>query len=154
MSALLPLSDAARTRLRLWLRLLKSSRQIESVLRERLRREFDTTLPRFDVMAALSQHKDGLTMSALSKVLRVSNGNVTGIVERLVSDGLVLRTPEPGDRRAFRVTLSAAGRDAFAVQAAAHAGWVEELLGGLDNHEAVCLARELDKVLAHWEKKT
>ena len=84
--------DASKERLRLWLRLLKSSRMIEAHLRDNFRTEFATTLPRFDVMAALSRFEDGLKMSQLSDVLRVSNGNVTGIVDRLAQDGFLVRS--------------------------------------------------------------
>ena len=101
---------ASKERLRLWLRLLKSSRVIEAQLRENLRVDFASTLPRFDVMAALSRYKDGLKMSQLSDVLRVSNGNVTGIVDRLADDGLLVRVPVPGDRRASLVRLTQRGR--------------------------------------------
>ena len=96
-------ADDSKTRLRLWLRILSVSRLIEAELRERLRSEFDTTLPRFDVLAALQRARKGLKMSELSSVLRVSNGNVTGIVDRLVADGLVVRVPVAGDRRAMTV---------------------------------------------------
>jgi DNA-binding MarR family transcriptional regulator len=122
----------AKARLRLWLRLLKVTRHVESELRERLRTEFATTLPRFDVMAALNRFPDGLRMSGISGVLKVSNGNVTGIVERLVADGLAVRVPVPGDRRAAVVRLTGKGRDEFARQAAAHEGWIDALLTGLD----------------------
>ena len=73
----------AKQRLRVWLRLLKLSRGMENTLRERMRAEFGTTLTRFHVMAALDRHLQGLKMSELSSVLKVSNGNVTGIVDRL-----------------------------------------------------------------------
>ena len=122
----------SKDHLRLWLRLLKVNRRIEAELRERLRQTFGTTLPRFDVMSALYRHEAGLKMSQLSRLLMVSNGNVTGIVDRLGEDGLILREAVPGDRRAARVRLTRKGRDAFAVQARAHEGWVSELLGGLD----------------------
>jgi len=123
---------ASKARLRLWLRLLKVNRTIEAELRVRLRVEFDTTLPRFDVMSALFRSPEGLKMSALSRQLMVSNGNVTGIVERLTTDGLVLREAVPGDRRAARVTLTRKGTAEFSRQAKAHEGWVSALLGGLD----------------------
>ena len=90
----------SKTRLRLWLRLLKLTSGIEGELRRKLRDEHDTTLPRFDVMAALARYPDGLKMSDLSRYLKVSNGNVTGIVDRLVEDGLALRVAVPGDKRA------------------------------------------------------
>ncbi|WP_306120348.1 MULTISPECIES: MarR family transcriptional regulator [unclassified Roseitalea] len=134
----------SRARLRLWLRLLKVSRKIEGQLRERLRTDFATTLPRFDVMAALNRHAEGLKMSQLSGVLRVSNGNVTGIVDRLVEEGLVVRVPVKGDRRAFLVQLTERGKAHFARQAEAHAGWIDELLGDFPAEEADGLAHRFD----------
>ena len=105
-------TPASKARLRLWLRLLRVTRTMEAEIREALRREHDTTLPRFDVMAALSRTETGLKMSELSGQLRVSNGNVTGIVDRLVQDGSVERLAVPGDRRAMQVRLTPSGRAA------------------------------------------
>ncbi|MEZ5872925.1 MAG: MarR family transcriptional regulator [Nitratireductor sp.] len=118
--------------LRLWLRILKTTRLVEAELRERLRVNFNTTLPRFDVMSALYRNRDGLKMSELSKLLMVSNGNVTGIVDRLSDDGLTLREAVSGDRRAMRVRLTTRGVEEFRRQAEAHEKWVGELLSGLD----------------------
>lgn len=126
----------SKERLRLWLRILKVSRFVEAELRERLRVEFDSTLPRFDVLAALYRTEKGLRMSELSGVLRVSNGNVTGIVDRLVKDGLIMRVPVEGDRRAMIVRLTKKGRENFADLAAVHEAWVDELLGAIDPEEA------------------
>lgn len=138
----------AKEHLRLWLRLLKTSRRIEAVLRDRLRTEFDTTLPRFDVLAALARFEDGLKMSALSEVLRVSNGNVTGIVDRLVEDGLVARVKVPGDRRASLVRLTDTGKTEFARQATAHEAWIAELLGEISAEDAAHLSAQLDALSA------
>jgi len=125
----------AKQRLRVWLRLLKATKLVEATIRENLRVEFDSTLPRFDVLAALYRFDDGLKMSELSAALRVSNGNVTGIVERLVADGLVLRVPVAGDKRATLVRLSNKGKERFDRMAAAHAGWVDAILEDLsDEH--------------------
>jgi DNA-binding MarR family transcriptional regulator len=132
-SAQEPLS---KTRLRLWLRLLKMTGHVEAELRRRLRERHDTTLPRFDVMAALSRHPEGLKMSGLSQFLKVSNGNVTGIVERLVSEGLAHRVVQPGDRRAQIVRLTAKGEETFATMAADHEAWIDELMGGLSAEDA------------------
>ncbi len=143
----------SKDRLRLWLRLLKVTRGIESRLRDALRREFDTTLPRFDMMAALSRHPDGLKMSALSGVLRVSNGNVTGIVDRLSAEGLAERMPVPGDRRAMMVRLTAAGQAEFARQAEAHEGWVDDLLGDFTADEARALATRLMQLAETQDKQ-
>ncbi|MDP5334848.1 MAG: MarR family transcriptional regulator [Paracoccaceae bacterium] len=128
--------QGSKQRLRLWLRLLAVTRKIEAELRERMRTEFDSTLPRFDVMAALSRHDQGLRMSALSGVLRVSNGNVTGIVDRLAEDGLVMRVPVAGDRRATLVRLTAKGAEVFARQAAEHEAWIDGMLAELSPEEA------------------
>jgi DNA-binding MarR family transcriptional regulator len=146
-ASILPESEVeseSKIRLRLWLRLLKTSRSIEAVIRENLRTEFATTLPRFDVMSALSRYDKGLKMSALSGVLKVSNGNVTGIVDRLVQDGLAIRVPVAGDRRAHRARLTQKGRDDFAVQAAAHEDWINDLLSGFDVDTAAALCAHLD----------
>ncbi|SHF62016.1 transcriptional regulator, MarR family [Loktanella atrilutea] len=144
-------SAESKARLRLWLRLLKSTRGVEAELRERLRQEFGSTLPRFDVMAALSRFDAGLKMSALSGVLRVSNGNVTGIVDRLADDGIVVRVQVPGDRRATLVRLTRKGQEEFARQAAAHELWIDELLGDFDGDEATDLAARFD-AMAHREE--
>ena len=111
-------------------------------------RAAETTLPRFDVMATLARHPDGLRMTDISGRLRVSAGNVTGIVDRLVAEGLARREPVPGDRRALRVRLTRAGRDAFEAQAAAHEGWVDELLGMIGPEEIAALAPHLDAIAA------
>jgi DNA-binding MarR family transcriptional regulator len=136
---------AAKQRLRAWLRVLKLQRQMESALRDRLRTTFNTTLPRFDVLAALDHHGEGLRMSELSSWLKVSNGNITAIVDRLVEDGLVVRVPVEGDRRAMLVRLTRKGSTAFKQMADEHEGWVNELLGGLPSQEAAQLVLLLDK---------
>ncbi|OED39883.1 MarR family transcriptional regulator [Chromatiales bacterium (ex Bugula neritina AB1)] len=143
----IPSEEASKTRLRLWLRTLKVSRMIEAELREKLRKQFATTLPRFDVMAGLYQYHEGLKMSELSGLLKVSNGNVTGIVDRLVKDGLVLRSEVPGDRRALRVRLSGNGRAEFSRQAAAHEIWIDELLGNLSVTDAEAVLGHFDSII-------
>ena len=140
------LPDAAsKSRLRLWLRILAVSRMVEAELRERLR-GLDSTLPRFDVMAALHRAPDGLKMSELSSVLRVSNGNVTGIVDRLEAEGLAVRLPVAGDRRAMLVRLTPAGTAAFTALAARHEAWVNDLLGVVTAEEADHLIQQMQAV--------
>lgn len=145
--------NTSKDRLRLWLRVLKATRTVESVLRENLRQEFATTLPRFDVMAALSQHHQGLKMSELSSVLKVSNGNVTGIIERLVEDGHVLREKVPGDRRASRVRLTTAGAEEFARQATAHEAWIDKIFAEVAPEAAQGMAEALDGVARRLDNK-
>ncbi|MEX3009868.1 MarR family winged helix-turn-helix transcriptional regulator [Hoeflea sp. TYP-13] len=135
-----------KQRLRIWLRLLKISRQMEAEIRERLRVEFATTLPRFDVLAALYREKDGMKMSALSAALMVSNGNVTGIVERLVTDGMVVRVPVSGDRRAMIVQLTDKGREDFAHMAKVHESWIASMLDMLSDQDADVLVDLLDNM--------
>jgi len=142
--ALDPLEPASKERLRLWLRLLKASRSIEATLRENLRKEFATTLPRFDVMAALSRYETGLKMSALSSVLKVSNGNVTGIVDRLAEDGFLVRVAVPSDRRAALVRLTRRGEEEFARQAQAHETWIDEMLDSFSASEAFDIGLRLE----------
>ncbi len=134
----------SKERLRLWLRLMKVVRGIEGQLRDNLRQEFATTLPRFDMLAALSRHPDGLKMSQLSGVLRVSNGNVTGIADRLAEETLVERVPVPDDRRAMILRLTPAGQAEFARQAAAHEGWIDQMLSGVSAPDARAMATRLN----------
>ena len=126
----------SRQKLRLWLRLLKTSRTVEADLRERLRLTFGTTLPKFDVMAALERQPAGLTMTELSRFLMVSNGNVTGIVDRLVTEGLVVRRAHEQDRRSTFVRLTSKGARQFAAMAKAHEAWVGEVLAHISVEEA------------------
>ena len=144
-------AEPSKERLRLWIRLLRASRTIEAELRERLKREFDTTLPRFDVMAALHRAPEGMLMSDLSRFLLVSNGNVTGIVDRLVSEGLVTRATRNGDRRTSMVRLTEAGAATFREIAAAHEAWIGELLGGVSEDQAQRLAAMLKSFRSNWE---
>lgn len=136
----------SKDRLRAWLRLLDAHRLIENRLREELRTGHDTTLPRFDVLATLDRYRDGLRMSALSAKLRVSNGNVTGIVDRLAEEGLVTRIADAEDRRAMRVRLTPAGVARFAVMAKAHEGWINTLLSSLDAQELDTLRYLLERI--------
>lgn len=117
-----------RIDLRVWLRLLSCSNMIEAEIRRRLRREFGLTLPWFDALAQLDRESDGLTMSALSRRLMVTNGNATSLIDRLEGEGHVERRTEPSDQRVQRVRLTRKGRAAFGRMHPAHRRWVSELL--------------------------
>lgn len=145
---------ASKDRLRLWLRLLKASRTIEAQLRENLRIEFASTLPRFDLMAALCRYEDGLKMSQLSGVLKVSNGNITGIVDRLAEDGMIVRVPVPGDRRATLVRMTTRGREEFNIQAAAHEAWINGMLIAFSAEEASEITHRLEQLDTSLQEKT
>lgn len=141
--------------LRLWLKLLSATGQIEKTIKGRLRDEFETTLPRFDVLAMLDfAGEDGLNMGELSRRLMVSNGNVTGIVNRLEQDGLINRTADKNDRRTQWITLTEAGRTAFKTQANHHESWVEMLMSDLDDNEMDQMLRLLDKLRHSAEAHT
>jgi DNA-binding MarR family transcriptional regulator len=142
-----------KARLRLWIRLLRASRFIEGVTRERFKAQFDMTLPRFDVMAALYRRPDGMLMSEIARFLIVSNGNVTGIVDRLVSEGLVARSQRNGDRRTSFITLTRRGRNAFESMASAHEHWIGELLGGVSARDAEQLSAKLKSFRSEWESE-
>ena len=134
----------SRQRLRLWLRLLRTTRAIEAELRERLRVRFSLTLPQFDVLAALASQEHGITMTELSRMLIVSNCNVTGIVDRLVTDRLVARQPALNDRRSFLVRLTPKGQAQFAAVARAHEQWIDKMLSEFDGEEAEAIIQHLD----------
>ena len=144
----------SKSRLRLWIRLLRASRLIESVARERLKSQFSATLPRFDVMAALYRKPEGMLMSEISRFLLVSNGNVTGIVDRLAADGFVVRAQRDGDRRTSFVRLTPKGRAAFTDMSAAHESWIDKLLGGVAALEAEQLSEKLRSFRSEWESET
>jgi DNA-binding MarR family transcriptional regulator len=127
--------------LRLWLRLLTCTTLIEGEVRRRLRDEFDVTLPRFDLMAQLDKAPNGMTLGELSQRMMVSNGNVTGLAERLVEQGLLDRRPSPNDRRAQIVSLTTEGRRAFRAMARTHEDWIAQLFAGLD-------VAEIDQLMA------
>ena len=109
--------------LRLWLRLLSCTNRIESPLRGRLRDRFAGSLPRFDLMAQLDRHPGGLKMRDLSERLMVTGGNVTGLTNRLVAEGLVERRDDAQDGRATTVRLTREGQRQFRAMAAEHEGW-------------------------------
>jgi DNA-binding MarR family transcriptional regulator len=125
----------AKRRLKMWIRLLGVTRKAEGTLREFLRLRHATTLPRFDVMAALYRRRDGVTMTELSRMLLVSNGNATTVVDRLELDGLVNRLPSDTDRRTVFVALTARGLALFEGLAAEHEAEVSRLFGGLSEDE-------------------
>ncbi len=117
--------------LRLWLRLLSCTMRVEDKIRQKLRETFGITLPRFDLMAQLERHPDGLTMGELSRRMMVTGGNITTIVDQLEKENLVVRVVGVNDRRSFTVKLTQAGRDAFTDMAIAHEAWVADLFEGL-----------------------
>lgn len=130
--------------LRLWLRLLSCTNLITAHIRGKLRETFDITLPRFDVMAQIARSPDGLRLGELSVRMMVTGGNLTGIIDALVADGLVTRETVPTDRRAAVVRLSKTGQKAFVKMAAEHETWLAELFAGLKPEDLSAMTHELD----------
>ena len=142
-------TDDHHESLRLWLRLLSRTKLVESHLRSQLRLRFQTTLPRFDLMAQLERHPEGLKMGELSKRMMVTGGNVTGITDQLVAEGLVVREDNPKDRRAYIVKLTKDGRRVFREWADEHEDWVIRLFEGLGEKEKKQLYELLAKLKLH-----
>ncbi len=135
--------------LRLWLRLLTCTQLIEQNIRSRLRSQFDTTLPRFDLMAQLERSPDGLKMNELSQRLMVTRGNITGITDQLVAEGLVERVEVAGDKRSWRVKLTSKGGLTFNTLAAAHETWILQAFESLEKKDIVQLHKLLGRVKAN-----
>jgi len=135
--------------LRLWLRLLTCTQLVEKQVRTLLRERFDTTLPRFDLMAQLERAPAGLKMNELSRRMMVTGGNVTGITDQLVTEGLVERIDVEGDRRAYRVRLTPKGRKLFNDMARQHEDWIVEAFSSLNEKDIATLHKLLGKVKDH-----
>jgi DNA-binding MarR family transcriptional regulator len=135
--------------LKLWLRMLASTTQIEAEIRKRLREHFDISLARFDYMAQLFRYREGLQMRVLSRYLMVTGGNVTGLTDELEREGVVQRSPSPEDRRAWIVSLTPKGRRSFEAMAKAHEEWLLELFGGLDEKAVQQLYAQLGALRVH-----
>ncbi|MBN8749067.1 MAG: MarR family transcriptional regulator [Variovorax sp.] len=139
--------------LRLWLRLLTCTQLIEKQVRGALRERSDTTLPRFDLMSQLERAPEGMKMSELSRRMMVTGGNVTGITDQLVTEGLVERVDVEGDRRAWRVRLTVRGRKAFQEMAQQHEGWIVDAFAALSEREIAQLHKLLGKVKADVQSR-
>ncbi len=140
------MSDLSKRRLKMWIRLLGVTRGSESTLREYLRLTHDTTLPRFDVMAALYRRRDGVTMSELSRMLLVSNGNATTVVDRLEKDAMVRRTQSDSDRRTVFVALTPEGIASFEAMAVGHEAEVDRLFARLSEADLDSLTEILKRM--------
>jgi DNA-binding MarR family transcriptional regulator len=135
--------------LKLWLRMLSCTVRIETEIRTRLRATFGITLPRFDLMAQLERYPKGLRMGELSKRMMVTGGNITGITDQLANEKLVVRVPDPNDRRVYSVRLTPAGRRAFAEMALVHEGWISELLEEISTEDKSTMINLLSKMKQH-----
>lgn len=138
--------------LKLWLRLLASTREIEAQIRQRLREQHGVSLARFDYLAQLHRRPDGLRMRELSSHLMVTGGNITGLTDELEREGWVRRQADPSDRRAAIVQLTEEGLRGFEAMAAEHETWVIALLDGLTPHQQGQLYQLLGRLREHLQE--
>ncbi len=117
--------------LRLWLRLFTCTTLIERSLGSTLKRDFGSSLPRFDLLAQLDRAPKGLRMGELSERILTTGGNVTWLVRALEADGYVSRRVASDDKRAAIVRLTTAGRRHFAAMARAHEQWITSMFASL-----------------------
>lgn len=148
------LTDETHESLRLWLRLLTCAHLIENHVRKSLAAQFKTTLPRFDLMAQLERFPNGLQMGELSRRMLVTGGNVTGIVDQLEAAGLIVRTADPADRRAYLVKLTKEGRRLFGQMAVEHESWIVNLFSGIPKREQRVLSESLSHLRTQLTRKT
>jgi DNA-binding MarR family transcriptional regulator len=148
------LTDDHHESLRLWLRLLTCTHLVETHVRKALAKEFKTTLPRFDLMAQLERAPHGLQMGELSRRMLVTGGNVTGIADQLERGGLIVRTEDPADRRAYLVKLTKEGRRLFAQMAAQHESWIIKLFSGIPKREQRALHESLSRLRGQLTRDT
>ncbi len=140
------LASDSKLELKVWLRLLTCTTLIEREVRQKLRERFDTTIARFDLLSQLDRAPKGLTMGELSSRLMVTNGNVTGLTDALVREGLVTRAPEPADRRSLRIRLTASGKQFFDAMTPVHERWIDGLMAGLTRAEMAHLLELLGRL--------
>lgn len=135
--------------LRLWLRLLTCTQLIEKQVRSGLRDEFNTTLPRFDLMSQLEREPQGMKMTELSRRMMVTSGNITPVTDQLVKEGLLERLSVEGDRRAWLIRLTPTGRSLFKKMAKRHEAWIVQAFGSLSDQEMQHLHALLGRVKQH-----
>lgn len=138
--------DSKKQELRVWLRMLSTTKLVSQEIRRRLRAEFGATLPQFDLLAQLDREPDGLRLGEISKRTMVTNGNITGLVARLEEDGLIYRETPGDDRRVTVARLTDAGRKAFAEMARVHEGWLHELMADIDQKTVTSLLAGIDQL--------
>lgn len=114
------LSRRQKAETRFWLQILNVHHLIYNDLNARLINESGLSIAKFDVLAQLYRFPEGISMGALSKKLKVTNGNVSGLVTRLEADGYVRRSVEPNDRRSFRASITPVGKAVFEKAMAKH----------------------------------
>lgn len=143
----LDVGSDSKNSLRLWLNLLKCTKQLEQEMSERFRESHGSSISRFDVMAHLSQAGEGgLNTSVLAASLLASKGNITRLLDRMEQDGLLKRELCPDDRRVSKIFLTPEGEERFDKMARDHESWALEVFESIDNNERQELLRLLKTI--------
>ncbi len=142
----LPLTERQKAETRLWLQVLNVHRMIYEDLNATMIAGSGLSIPKFDVLAHLYRFREGLTMGDLSKKLKVSNGNISGLVSRLQKDGYVDRRNAPGDRRSFLASITESGVAAFEKAVDLHHEVMTEKLEGTAPETIDALAADLKAI--------
>lgn len=125
-----------RQSLRVWLQLMKCAHAVETLVSGRLRRSYNQSFSRFDVLSQLYRFESGwLAVGELAGLLMASGGNITALLDRMAAESLIERRASPSDRRSFQVRMTAEGRRLFLAMSRDHARWVDEVLGDLPEAE-------------------
>ncbi|GKQ49696.1 MarR family winged helix-turn-helix transcriptional regulator [Bradyrhizobium sp. Ce-3] len=141
---------------RLWLQLLSLHGELFASLNSMLSSEFGLSLAKFDVLAQLDRYRDGLALGQLSQNLKVSGGNVSGLVQRLLADDLISKQMSSEDRRSFIVRLTPKGEALFRKAADVHKRQLSERLENIPAQEletALSVLRSLSSKLGNEGKK-
>lgn len=129
--------------------LIRSLLFLSSELQKRLDvyvRPFDLTMQRMGVLFILYFAEEQLSPSEIGDRLFVTRGNMTGLIESLVTDGLVRRVRRPNDRRAHDIALTERGRAIVEEYFPHHLAGLDRLMSGLTPEEGLQLAKLLQKL--------
>jgi DNA-binding MarR family transcriptional regulator len=150
--------DVGRRETRLWLQILSLHGGIFSSLNAALNSEFGLSVAKFDALAQLDRYREGLALGQLSQNLKVSGGNVSGLVQRLLADQLISKQMSSEDRRSFIVRLTPKGGELFKKAAAFHKRHLSECFESVsagDLETAISVVRSLSsKTRTTTEKRS
>lgn len=98
---------------RIWLSVLSIESNIFSKLNGALSAQFGISVAKFEFLAQIERYPDGISLSQISANLKVTSGNVSGLVRRLLADGLITKTMSLEDRRSFIAKFTPEGKELF-----------------------------------------
>ena len=144
---LLENNDVSNQKMALMHRMIFNSSRVTHEINRRMKQELNLSLAKFEALIAIENAPDDvITMSNLSKELSVSNANITGMINRLLADGLVLKKALPTDRRIYCVTISDKGRTMLENAMEMHTIWVKELMESVNSEDVNFMNKIMDKM--------